>query len=121
VTEPIDAIAFANLLDITGGDVQFVDELVDTYLDDGQTQVDALDAALAAGDVASMGRTAHALKSSSLSVGALQLGELCRGLETAARSGDPVPEAADRVESIRGAFATARTALLGARLDRPSG
>ena len=36
MTEPaIDAATFDHLLDITGGDLEFVDELVDTYLADG--------------------------------------------------------------------------------------
>ena len=43
MTEPIlDPAAFAHLLEITGGDLEFVDELVDTYLDDADAQLAAM-------------------------------------------------------------------------------
>jgi len=43
VSEPtLDPAAFAHLLEITGGDLEFVDELIDTYLDDGLVQLEAM-------------------------------------------------------------------------------
>lgn len=99
----IDAEAFARLSDITGDDAAFLAELVDTYLDDGATQVAALRAALTSGDSAELVRPAHTLKSSSASIGALGLAELCRTLEADARQG-PVPDAAARVTAIAAAF-----------------
>jgi HPt (histidine-containing phosphotransfer) domain-containing protein len=117
-SEPIDAAAFANLVEITGGEMEFVDELVDTFLEDARAQVDAMHAAVAGGDVASLGRAAHSLKSGSLNVGALRLGELCRALEEDARGADGVPDAMNRVMEITAAFATAATALLRERVDR---
>ena len=38
---------FANLVEMTGGELDFVDELVDTYLDDGESQLAAMRAAAA--------------------------------------------------------------------------
>ena len=72
-TDPIDAAAFANLLEMTGGDIEFVDELVDTYLEEGVELIDA-DARppLATATTDASLRAAHSLKSSSLNVGALR-------------------------------------------------
>ena len=117
MTSPIDATTMANLLEITGGDQAFVDELVDTYVEEGGRIVSELVAAGDAGVVADLVRPAHSLKSSSLNVGALALGELCRRLEQDALAGavdDPVARAAD----IKGAFEEARAALLDERARR---
>ncbi|HEX3427536.1 MAG TPA: Hpt domain-containing protein [Candidatus Limnocylindrales bacterium] len=114
---PIDRGVFEALVEMTGGEMEFVDELVDTYLDDGRQQIDALREALATGDAAALVRPAHSLKSNSLNVGALGLGGLCRELEESARSG-AVPDAADRVDAIEQGFSGVRTALLAERADR---
>jgi HPt (histidine-containing phosphotransfer) domain-containing protein len=122
VTEPaIDQAAFDRLVEMTGGEMDFVDELVDTYLEDGAAQVDALEAAVAAGGAShDLVRPAHSLKSSSLNVGALRLGGVCRELEEAARSG-VVPDAAERVSAIAVGFAAARAGLLDERVRRAQG
>lgn len=117
MSSPIDAATMANLLEITGGDQGFVDELVDTYVAEGGRLIGELIAAADAGSVADLVRPAHSLKSSSLNVGALELGELCRRLEQDAVGGivdDPVARAAE----IRGAFEEARAALLEERAQR---
>jgi HPt (histidine-containing phosphotransfer) domain-containing protein len=116
----IDPAAFANLVEITGGDLEFVDELVDTYLADGVNQVAALEAAAATGSSEDLVRPAHAMKSSSLNVGALELGGLCRELEEAARIG-PVPDAGARVAAIATAFEVVRDDLLDERRSRSPG
>ena len=113
----IDAATFANLLEMTGGDVEFVDELVDTYLDDGDAQLAALREAVASGRTEDLVRPAHSLKSSSLNVGALVLGELARDLEEAARGGR-MSDAPERVEAVAVAFAEARQGLLDERERR---
>jgi HPt (histidine-containing phosphotransfer) domain-containing protein len=121
VTDPaIDEATFANLLEMTGGDVDFLDELVDTYIADGDGQVAALREAADRGSVADLVRPAHSLKSSSLNIGALALGELCRDLEAASREGT-VRDAQARVEAIDVAFAKARQALLDERERRAQG
>jgi HPt (histidine-containing phosphotransfer) domain-containing protein len=114
--EPIDEAAFANLVEMTGGDLEFVDDLVDTYLDEGAGLVAALEAG-AGGPAEGLVRPAHSLKSSSLNVGALALGGLCRDLEEAARSG-PVADAAERIAGIAAGFSDARAALLAQREQR---
>lgn len=106
----IDPAAFARLAEITGDDPAFLAELVDTYLEDGAAQVDALRVAAEAGDVAALVRPAHTLKSSSASIGATSLAEACRSLEADARA-DVVADAAARVDAIAAGFEAARAAL----------
>jgi HPt (histidine-containing phosphotransfer) domain-containing protein len=113
----IDAAVFANLVEMTGGEMEFVDELVDTYLDDGQQQIAALRDAAAAADTEALVRPAHSLKSNSLNVGAMTLGEQCREVEELARNG-AVPDAADRVDAIATGFAEVRQTLLAEREGR---
>jgi HPt (histidine-containing phosphotransfer) domain-containing protein len=75
------------LLDSLGGDTEFMAELIDTYVGDAPVQVDGLKAGLAAGEAEAIMGHAHTLKSSSASLGALELAERCRQLESSARSG----------------------------------
>jgi histidine phosphotransfer protein HptB len=117
MSSPIDAATMANLLEITGGDQDFVDELVDTYVAEGDRLIGELVAAATAGSVADIVRPAHSLKSSSLNVGALELGELCRRLEQDALGGD-VDAPVERAAEIKGAFEEARAALLEERAQR---
>lgn len=114
---PIDRSVFEALVEMTGGEMEFVDELVDTYLEDGQQQIAALREAIATADTASLVRPAHSMKSNSLNVGAMVLGGLCRELEEQARTG-AVPDAATRVAAIEEGFAGVRSALVAERAER---
>jgi HPt (histidine-containing phosphotransfer) domain-containing protein len=113
----LDPNAMTRLLEITGGDVAFVDELIDTFIEDATAQLDSLRAAGAATDVAALLRPAHSLKSNSDNVGAAVLADLCRSLEADARAGH-VPEMAERIAAIEAEFAAVRTALLETRAAR---
>jgi HPt (histidine-containing phosphotransfer) domain-containing protein len=117
---PIDDAVFAGLVEMTGGEMDFVDELVDTFLEDGDRQIAAMRAAVADGDVATLARAAHSMKSGGLNVGALALGALSRSLEEAGRSG-PVPDAGERIAAIDDALTAARAALLDERGRRTPG
>lgn len=114
---PLDPAGLARLLEITGGDQAFVDELVDTFIDDAGAQLADLDAAVAAGDTEGLVRPAHSLKSSADNVGAVTLRDLARQLEADARTGT-VPEPGVRVAALRTAFEAAREALVAARAHR---
>jgi HPt (histidine-containing phosphotransfer) domain-containing protein len=113
----LDPNAMTRLLDITGGDVAFVDELVDTFIDDATDQLDSLRAAGAASDASAIVRPAHSLKSNSDNVGAMVLADLCRSLEADGRAGH-VPEMEERIAAIETEFAEVRAALLEARAAR---
>jgi HPt (histidine-containing phosphotransfer) domain-containing protein len=121
VTEPaIDRAAFERLVEMTGGELDFVDDLVDTYLEDGAQQIELLRDAATRGTVADLVRPAHSMKSSSLNVGALRLGELARTLEEASRRGE-VPHPAEWVERVASGFDDARRELLDERVRRAQG
>lgn len=113
----IDPAAFAHLREITGDDLVFLDELIDTYLEDGEVQLEAMRLAGSTDDAEAMIRPAHSLKSSSANVGATGLTELCRALEADARSGT-IPDAASRVSACRRSFDDVRAALLTERAGR---
>jgi HPt (histidine-containing phosphotransfer) domain-containing protein len=83
----VDKEILAELLASTGNDVGFVRELIETYLADTPAQIEAMTAAVEAGDAASLVRPAHTLKSSSATVGAMRLSSVARELEAAGRSG----------------------------------
>ena len=110
----IDREALDNLLEITGGDPEFLDELIETYLADAEEQIAAMREALADGHDAALMRPAHSLKSNSANVGATVLAELCRSIELDARNG-AVPDAAARLETVETEFAYVRAALQEAR------
>jgi HPt (histidine-containing phosphotransfer) domain-containing protein len=65
----------------------FIRKLAQVYLDHGTKDMERLAAAVRSGDATAVAIRAHGLKSSSLNVGAVRLSELCRELETLARSG----------------------------------
>jgi HPt (histidine-containing phosphotransfer) domain-containing protein len=83
----LDEAVLAELSASVQGDQAFVVELINAYLADGPAQVDAIEAAVAAGDAAALVRPAHTLKSSSATVGAPRLAAASRELEMAGRSG----------------------------------
>jgi two-component system, sensor histidine kinase and response regulator len=113
----LDPAAMTRLLEITGDDQAFVDELIDTFIEDATVQVAALRAAAAAADEEAAIRPAHSLKSNSANVGATKLAELSRSIETDGRGG-AVPELGTRVGEIEAEFAGVREALLAERAAR---
>lgn len=113
----LDPNAMAHLLEITGGDPEFVDELIDTFIDDARSQIAGLRAAVDTGDEAAAVRPAHSLKSNSLNVGATTLADLSRGIEEDGRSG-AIADLAARVDSIATEFESVRAALLAERAGR---
>jgi HPt (histidine-containing phosphotransfer) domain-containing protein len=91
-----DAHADAPLLDqavldelraSTGDDEEFVRDLIETYVEDARSSIEALGDAAAAADAAAVVRPAHTLKSTSASVGAMRLSAICRDIEAAGRDG----------------------------------
>jgi HPt (histidine-containing phosphotransfer) domain-containing protein len=78
----------ARLLEISGGLEGFPEELVEIYVDDARSRVEAILDASRTGDAARLAREAHSLKGSSANVGAMVMERLSRELEMAARAGD---------------------------------
>ena len=110
----VDPAAIDRLLEMTGGDPEFLDELVQTYLEDALVQLEAMRTAADAGSAEDLVRPAHSLKSNSASMGAERLSEQCRALEADARSGT-IAQAAEHVADAAAEFERVRSDLLGLR------
>jgi HPt (histidine-containing phosphotransfer) domain-containing protein len=110
---PIDAAAFAELLETVGGDREFLAELVDTYLADSPGLLAELRAAVANDDAATARRAAHTLKSTSASFGANGLAADCREIEATAAAGNFVG-LGEQVELAAASYAQVEAALRAA-------
>jgi len=73
-------------------DYEFVNELIDIYINETPKQIQAIRAALSAKAFSELMISAHTLKGSSLNLGAKQLGALCLKLEEIGRAGKSIPE-----------------------------
>jgi HPt (histidine-containing phosphotransfer) domain-containing protein len=98
--ETLDRAALAELLETVGGDREFLEELIDTYLGDSPSLLADLRAGMSAGDAAAVRRAAHTLKSTSATFGATRLATTCREIEAAAAADElvdlgPLAEAAE--------------------------
>lgn len=91
----LDQAVIAELRESTGGDDDFVRELVEAYVAEATGYLDAMSAAAITGDAAAIVRPAHTLKSSSATLGAMRLAGISRGIEEAGRAGRPEGMAAD--------------------------
>jgi HPt (histidine-containing phosphotransfer) domain-containing protein len=112
----VDPVALDAMLDLVGGDIEFLDELVDTFLDDAIAQLGAMRLA-AQSDLDGLVRPAHSMKTNSANLGATVLAQMCRDLEADARSGS-VNGAAERVAAAEAEFEAVRTDLLALRAAR---
>jgi HPt (histidine-containing phosphotransfer) domain-containing protein len=82
----IDPETFNGLRDLVGAD--FLVELIDTYAIETGELIERLRQALADQDAAVFGRTAHSIKSSSASLGALVFSQQARQLEMMGKAND---------------------------------
>jgi CheY-like chemotaxis protein/HPt (histidine-containing phosphotransfer) domain-containing protein len=87
-SEPtIDRAQLESLRDLQDpGDPDVIRELIEMFLGDAQRSLDAIRAASASEDSATLTRAAHTLKGSSANMGAQQLSTLSRRIEERARS-----------------------------------
>jgi len=102
--ESLDLQALDELLAMAGGDREFVVAVVEEYLTDSASTI----AALRSAGGADLERAAHTLKSTSSSVGALQLAAICQEIERAADDGPVDPQL---IAAAEAEHASARAAL----------
>jgi len=102
--ESLDLQALDELLAMAGGDREFVVAVVEEYLTDSASTI----AALRSAGGADLERAAHTLKSTSSSVGALQLAAICQEIERAADDGSVDPQL---IAAAEAEHASARAAL----------
>jgi histidine phosphotransfer protein HptB len=108
---PIDLTVFNQLKEISGED--FINDLIEAFLDESPGMLAEIESALASGDVESFRRNAHSLKSNAATFGASELATLAKELEIMGREGNL--EIGARLEALKESFAAATEALKGLR------
>ena len=108
--QAIDRAVFDALVQSVQGDRAFVQELIDTYLEDAPKLIADIRAAVNADQADVLRRAAHSLKSNSASFGAMTLSALCKELEAMGKDG-VLDGAAGRLERLAGEYEQARDAL----------
>jgi HPt (histidine-containing phosphotransfer) domain-containing protein len=106
----VDQAVIAEVLESTGGDREFLTELIGTYLDDVPRQLAALREAASSRSADGVARAAHALKGASASLGAVGLAERSRVLELDARAGR-LDEVEGRIRDLEVEFRRVAEAL----------
>ena len=107
----IDKKSFDELKQMSGED--FINELIDAFLDDAPNMIASMRDALIAKNVESFRRNAHSMKSNANTFGAVELSELARELEFMARENNL--EVGDRLEMLDQLFAKVAEELQGMR------
>lgn len=102
VGDSIDPEVVAALLEL--GDADFFADLVDDFVNSTRAYLDSLDAALVAGDAETVYETAHTMKSSAASIGALRFSGMCRDIEACGRAGE-LGDLGDVAASLEDEFA----------------
>jgi len=92
------------------GGPDLVQRVTSIYLNDSPKLVGQLAEAVGRGDVQTVRSCAHSLKSSSASVGATRLAELCREMEASGR-GNQVAECEQQLPALQDEFAAVQRAL----------
>lgn len=107
----IDSEIFQALIEMTGDDaVEILAEFIDGYLEDAPQRLLAIGNAIARGDAAALRSAAHALRSLSVTVGAMPLAQLCEELEAIART-DNIVSASTLVLQVETEYQQVETAL----------
>ena len=117
-TDIIDQAAFNQFFDSLGGDPDFLNELIQAYLDSSPRLFASMQQAIASGDALSLQRAAHSLKSGSANFGALAFAARCKELEDIgkARVLDNAPEKVCQLEATYpGVVAALQVRTQGAR------
>jgi HPt (histidine-containing phosphotransfer) domain-containing protein len=117
MADVLDQAALVSLLEMVGGDPDFVDELIDTFLADVPRQVADLRTAVATGTAADAVRPAHSLKGTAATIGARAVEAASRSIEEQAADGN-VDGLLERVSELERALADLEAALADARTRR---
>jgi len=107
----IDQATFNELKQMSGAD--FINELIDAFLDEAPMMIQNMHIALDTKDVESFRRNAHSLKSNANTFGATELGVLAKELEQMAKENNL--EVGARLEILEEAFSKVSEELKGMR------
>jgi signal transduction histidine kinase/CheY-like chemotaxis protein/HPt (histidine-containing phosphotransfer) domain-containing protein len=110
ITAVLDPRGLANLRESIGQDFSFLSELIHIFLQDSPQHIATLRTAFASGATTDLHRAAHTLKGNSAEFGATAFSNLCRELETMAKSGQ-LDGAADLITQIEVAYIPLKNTL----------
>jgi len=108
----LDRATFEELKQMSGAD--FIDELVDTFLEDAPKLIEEMRSSLQTRDTETFRRAAHSFKSNSATFGAIRLSAMAKEMELLARD-DKLDEAGDRLASLESSFEVVAEELKGLR------
>ena len=91
------------------GDI-LLTEIIEQYLEDSPPKLQAIETAIAQPDAEALKLSAHSLRSSSANLGAIRVSDLCKQLETLARSGT-TEGASQKIQLLKTTYSQAQTAL----------
>ena len=103
----VDLNTFNSLKESTG--VDFINELVDAFLDDAPTLIAQMRSALAEKNAEAFRRAAHSMKSNAATFGAMELSALAKELENLARENNL--DVGNRVDVIEAEFQQVKSEL----------
>jgi len=119
-TSPVDVTVLDRLRDAYGdGGDEFVQALVDLFLDDAPRRLSTMRAAAASGDAEAVANGAHALQGSAATLGAQHLAQLARELDALAQGAAPGPFA-PQVEQLGAELASVCARLRELADQRPA-
>jgi len=104
----IDQATFDELKQMSGAD--FINELIDTFLEDAPKIIDELKSALKANNADSFRRAAHSMKSNAATFGASQLAALAKELEMLGKE-NKLHETGDWLRALEEAYESASLEL----------
>jgi len=104
----IDRTTFNELKQMSGED--FINELIDTFLEDTPKMIAEIKSALAANNVDTFRRAAHSMKSNAATFGASQLAMLAKELEMLGKE-NKLHETGDRLKALEEAYESVRNEL----------
>ena len=107
----IDKVTFEELKQMSGED--FINELIDAFLDDAPNMIQNMKSALDAKDIESFRRNAHSMKSNANTFGATELGALAKELEVMAKENNL--HVGNRLEVLKEAYGKVAEELKGMR------
>ena len=108
----IDKATFEELKQMSGAD--FINELIDAFLEEAPKMIQSMQTAVAAGDVESFRRNAHSLKSNAYTFGAPELAALAKELELLAKENNL--DVAEKFAALREALGKVVEELKGLRV-----
>ena len=106
----IDQKTFDELKQMSGDD--FINELIDTFLDDAPAMIAEIKSALEANNADAFRRAAHSMKSNAATFGAMQLAALAKELEMLGKE-NKLADSGDKLKALEEAYVSVREELEG--------